>query len=128
MMLVKSSVRSTDVIRHVSVHSSASVNLYIYYMARSPSRTKISMQEDLSCKSIKSEERHGCLVHVVVDYAPGNLAIAEVKSALVADLPSYYSTHFTSVELQYFGDWVCRRAASGYSRNYVASRKFGNLC
>ncbi len=38
-----------------------------------------------------------CFVHVICDYAPGDLAWAEVHSALFARLPSNVSLHCTSV-------------------------------
>lgn len=37
------------------------------------------------------------LIHIVVDYAPGDLACAEVVSALAAKIPADYHWHLTSV-------------------------------
>jgi|LakMenEpi03Aug12_release.lakeMendotaPanAssembly.Ray.scaffolds.fasta_scaffold534785_1 hypothetical protein len=38
------------------------------------------------------------LIHVIVDYAPGDLACAEVTSALSAQIPGDYHWHLTSVQ------------------------------
>lgn len=38
------------------------------------------------------------LIHLVMDYAPGDLAMAEVVSALSAQIPSEYHWHLTSVD------------------------------
>jgi hypothetical protein len=37
------------------------------------------------------------LIHMVMDYAPGDLACAEVVSALAAQIPADYHWHITSV-------------------------------
>jgi hypothetical protein len=37
------------------------------------------------------------LIHLIMDYAPGDLALAEVVSALAAQIPSDYHWHVTSV-------------------------------
>jgi hypothetical protein len=37
------------------------------------------------------------LIHIIVDYAPGDLACAEVVSALAAKIPADYHWHLTSV-------------------------------
>jgi hypothetical protein len=38
------------------------------------------------------------LIHLVMDYAPGDLALAEVTSALAAQIPPDYHWHLTSVD------------------------------
>jgi hypothetical protein len=38
------------------------------------------------------------LIHIIVDYAPGDLACAEVVSALAAQIPGDYHWHLTSVK------------------------------
>lgn len=37
------------------------------------------------------------LIHMIMDYAPGDLALAEVVSALTAEIPGDYHWHITSV-------------------------------
>lgn len=38
------------------------------------------------------------LIHMIMDYSPGDLALAEVVSALSAQIPSEYHWHLTSVD------------------------------
>lgn len=46
----------------------------------------------------RTDVRQSTLLHLIVDYAPGDLAVAEVISAVAVHAPDFFTPHVTSVQ------------------------------